>query len=136
VIPVAVLFPAEGTERKHRFGPYEIEMAMDAVPLGQNLPLIVVSHGNSSTPWVFRDLTKHLAKQGFAVALFEHPGNNRRDNRLAGTVANLENRAAPYFAGDRCRLLGPGLEESCCTYQRRLGWPFYRCLYGSDGCRR
>jgi len=92
VIPVAVLFPAEGTEREHRFGPYEIEMAMDAVPLGQNLPLIVVSHGNSSTPWVFRDLTKHLAKQGFAVALFEHPGNNRRDNRLAGTVANLENR--------------------------------------------
>jgi predicted dienelactone hydrolase len=92
VIPIAVLFPAEGVEREHRFGPYEIEMAMDAVPSGQNLPLIVVSHGTSSTPWVFRDLIKHLAKQGFAVALFEHPGNNRRDNSLAGTPANLENR--------------------------------------------
>lgn len=92
VIPISVLFPAEGTECQHRFGPYEIELAMDAVPRGQNLPLIVVSHGNSSTPWVFRDLTKYLAKVGFAVGLFEHPGNNRRDNSLAGTAANLENR--------------------------------------------
>jgi predicted dienelactone hydrolase len=92
VISIAALFPAEGTEREHRFGPYEIEMATDAVPIGQNLPMIVFSHGNSSTPWVFRDLAKHLAKLGFVVALFEHPGNNRRDNRLAGTAANLENR--------------------------------------------
>jgi predicted dienelactone hydrolase len=92
VIPISVLFAAEGTERAHRLGPYEIEIAMDAVPSGQNLPLIVVSHGNSSTPWVFRDLAKYLAKVGFAVGLFEHPGNNRRDNSLAGTAANLENR--------------------------------------------
>ena len=41
---------------------------------------------------MFRDLAKHLAKLGFAVVLFEHPGNNRRDNSLAGTAANLENR--------------------------------------------
>ena len=50
MIPIAVLFPAEGTEHGHCFGPYEIEVAKDAVPLGQDLPLIVVSHGNSSTP--------------------------------------------------------------------------------------
>ena len=92
VIPIAVLFPSAAAEREHRFGPYEIEVAMDAVPIGQNLRMIVVSHGNNSTPWVFRDLAKHLAKLGFAVALFEHPGNNRRDNSLAGTAANLENR--------------------------------------------
>lgn len=92
VIAIAVLFPAEGEERSHRFGPYEIEIAMDAVPIRQNFRMIVVSHGNNSTPWVFRDLAKHLAKLGFAVALFEHPGNNRRDNSLAGTAVNLENR--------------------------------------------
>ena len=92
MIPLAVLFPAEGNERTERFGPYEIEVAMDEAPIGQNLPVVVISHGNSSTPWVFRDLAKHLAMQGFAVALPEHPGNNRRDNSLAGTVANLENR--------------------------------------------
>ena len=33
-----------------------------------------------------------LARSGFAVALIEHPGNSRNDDRLAGTVANLENR--------------------------------------------
>jgi predicted dienelactone hydrolase len=91
-IPLAVLFPAEGVEQTQRFGPYEIEVAMDAAPIGQYLPMIVISHGNSSTPWVFRDLAKHLTMLGFAVVLPEHPGNNRRDNSLAGTVANLENR--------------------------------------------
>ena len=68
-IPLAVLFPAEGSEQTQRFGPYEIEVAMEAAPIGQNLPMIVISHGNSSTPWVFRDLAKHLARLGFAVAL-------------------------------------------------------------------
>jgi len=92
LIPLTVLFPAEGVERTEQFGPYEIEVAKDAAPIGQNLPIIVISHGNSSTPWAFRDLTKHLARLGFLVALPEHPGNNRRDNSLAGTVANLENR--------------------------------------------
>jgi predicted dienelactone hydrolase len=91
-IPLAVLFPAEGVEKTVRFGPYEIELAVGADPIGQNLSVVAISHGNSSTPWVFRDLAKHLAKAGFVVALPEHPGNNRRDNRLAGTVANLENR--------------------------------------------
>jgi predicted dienelactone hydrolase len=91
-IPLVVLFPAEGTEQTVRFGPYEIEVAMGADPIGQNLPVVAISHGNSSTPWVFRDLAKHLVKLGFLVALPEHPGDNRRDNSLAGTVANLENR--------------------------------------------
>lgn len=92
-IPLAVLFPAEGVEQTLRFGPYEIELAMGAEPIGHNLPVVAISHGNSSTPWVFRDLAKHLAKIGFVVALPEHPGNNRRDNSLAGTVQNLENRS-------------------------------------------
>jgi predicted dienelactone hydrolase len=91
-IPVALLFPAEGVEQMQRFGPYEIELAIGAEPIGQNLPVVVISHGNGSTSWVFRDLAKHLAKVGFVVALPEHPGNNRRDNSLAGTVQNLENR--------------------------------------------
>jgi predicted dienelactone hydrolase len=34
----------------------------------------------------------HLARAGFVVALPEHPGNNRSDNSLANTAANLENR--------------------------------------------
>ncbi|MCD6026160.1 MAG: hypothetical protein K0R08_679, partial [Solimicrobium sp.] len=34
----------------------------------------------------------HLARAGFVVALPEHPGNNRTDNSLEGTIANLENR--------------------------------------------
>jgi predicted dienelactone hydrolase len=110
-IPLAVLFPAEGVEQTQRFGPYEIEVAMDAAPIGRNLPVIVISHGNSSTPWVFRDLAKHLARLGFLIGLPEHPGNNRRDNSLAGTVANLKNRPRHISAAIDAVVSDPVLSE-------------------------
>ena len=65
---------------------------MDAPVDGERLPLVMLSHGNSGTPWAYRGLASHLARSGFAVGLVEHPGNSRNDNSLAGTAANLENR--------------------------------------------
>jgi predicted dienelactone hydrolase len=91
-IPLAVLYPAVAPERTLRFGPYALDLAPDAPPVGAALPLIVLSHGNGGTPWAYRDLAKHLARAGFVVALPEHPGNSRTDNRLAGTATNLANR--------------------------------------------
>jgi len=91
-IPLAVLYPAVAPERTLRFGPYALDLAPDAPPTGEALPLVVLSHGNGGTPWAYRDLAKHLARSGFVVALPEHPGNSRSDNRLAGTAANLANR--------------------------------------------
>jgi predicted dienelactone hydrolase len=91
-VPVTVLYPANDPETSVNFGPYSIEAAVDATPTLCDLPLVVLSHGNGSTPWAFRDLAKHLAKSGFAIALPEHTGNSRNDNTLAQTLANLENR--------------------------------------------
>ena len=91
-IPLALLYPAQGLEGAVRFGPYSIDAAQDAPPVGEHLPLIVVSHGNGGTPWAYRDLARLLVRSGFVVALPEHRGNSRNDNSLAGTVANLENR--------------------------------------------
>jgi predicted dienelactone hydrolase len=56
------------------------------------MPLLVLSHGTGSSPWLFRDLAAHLARARFVVALLRHPGNNRGDDALAFTIANLENR--------------------------------------------
>jgi predicted dienelactone hydrolase len=91
-IPLAVLYPASGAERSERFGPYMVDLARDAPVVGEELPLVVISHGNGGTPWAYRDLAKYLVRAGFMVALPEHPGNSRNDNSLAGTAANLENR--------------------------------------------
>ncbi len=92
--PVAawLLYRTLAKESTQRFGPYSVDLAMEGAPEGRGLPLVVVSHGTGGTPWGYRDLARFLARAGFAVALIEHPGNSRNDDRLAGTIANLENR--------------------------------------------
>ncbi|MBA2682016.1 MAG: alpha/beta fold hydrolase [Ktedonobacteraceae bacterium] len=92
MIPLVLLYPAREPERTERFGPYTLDVARDAPPIGQHLPLVIISHGNAGTPWAYRDLATHLVRAGFLVALPEHRGNSRNDNSLAGTAANLENR--------------------------------------------
>jgi predicted dienelactone hydrolase len=91
-IPVALLYPAQGAETTEHFGPYSLDVASNAAPLDGTFPLVVISHGNSGTPWAYRDMARHLVQAGFAVALPAHTGNTRNDNTLAGTAANLANR--------------------------------------------
>ena len=91
-VPIAVLYPTAAPEQAESFGPYSLEVAVDAPIAGSDLPVVVLSHGNGGTPWAYRDLAKHLATSGFAVVLPEHVGNSRNDNSLEKTAANLENR--------------------------------------------
>jgi len=91
-VPSWVLYPARGTGRVERFGPYEVPLAMGAPIEGDRLPLVAISHGNGGSPWTHRETAVHLARAGFAVTLLEHPGNSRSDNSLAFTPANLANR--------------------------------------------
>jgi predicted dienelactone hydrolase len=92
VIPLALLYPAMAPETSEHFGPYSLDVAKDAPPAAGAWPLVVISHGNSGTPWAYRQMAKHLVLAGFVVALPAHTGNTRLDNKLAGTTANLENR--------------------------------------------
>jgi len=94
IIPMALLYPARGAERSEHFGPYPLalDVAKDAPPAAGTWPLIVISHGNSGTPWAYRQMARHLVLAGFVVALPAHTGNTRLDNTLAGTAANLANR--------------------------------------------
>ncbi len=91
-VPVIALYPTSAAEQSERFGPYSLEVAVDAPIVGSDLPVVVLSHGNGGTPWGYRDLAKHLATSGFVVVLPEHIGNSRNDNSLEKTLANLENR--------------------------------------------
>jgi len=91
-VPVQILYPSRAPERLEQFGPYPLAIATDAPVEGERLPLVVISHGTGGSPWTYRGMAVHLARAGFVVALPEHPGNNRSDNSLANTAANLENR--------------------------------------------
>jgi predicted dienelactone hydrolase len=48
--------------------------------------------GSGGSHLLYRSIGAYLAKHGYVVALPEHPGNNRNDNALNGTVENLVNR--------------------------------------------
>lgn len=54
--------------------------------------LVAISHGGGGSHQLYSSIARHLAGRGFAVVLPEHPGNNRRDNSLQGTLQNLEDR--------------------------------------------
>lgn len=119
-VPLRVMYPTQAPERMQPFGPFMASLAVDAPvaspAAGTALPLIVVSHGTGSTPWLFRDLAAHLARAGFVVALVQHPGNTRGDDGLAGKAINLENRprhirlAIDALFGDE--VIGPHLARA------------------------
>jgi predicted dienelactone hydrolase len=109
-VPTAFLYPVQGEEKTEQFGPYSLEVALDAPPADGVWPLVVISHGNSGTPWAYRQLAKHLVLAGFVVALPAHTGNTRLDNSLAGTAANLANRPRHIALAIDAALADPKLQ--------------------------
>ncbi len=90
--PVLVLYPTDVPSSPVAFGPYSFDVSPDAPVAEGRFPLVVVSHGNSGSHLLYRTVAIHLARNGYVVAMLEHPGNNRNDNRLEGTYENLVNR--------------------------------------------
>ncbi|MCW2715087.1 MAG: putative lipoprotein signal peptide [Frankiales bacterium] len=86
------MYPTDVPEQVMRLGPYPMSLAADAPALGGPWPLVVVSHGSGGTPLLHRSLAASLARDGFVVALPEHPRNNRTLDDLAGTAAVLADR--------------------------------------------
>ncbi len=91
-IPVVMFYPCDTKMAPQKVGPFAFTAARDGVPALVKAPLIVMSHGNSGSPWVHRDLAMGLAAMGAFVILPEHMGNSRSDNSLEGTRQNLINR--------------------------------------------
>ena len=90
--PLIVMYPSGSPELPEKLGPFVQEMALDGPVEDGVFPLVVVSHGNGGSHLVYRTLASHLARNGFIVAMPEHPLNNRNNNALSGTAANLKNR--------------------------------------------
>ena len=92
-----LLYPTTDAAQPVRFGPYALDLAMNGAPAGEGrLPLIVVSHGSGGSPWSYRGLAGHLVREGFAVLLIEHTGNNSRDNSLGSPTGRLKVEALQH----------------------------------------
>ncbi|MPS47425.1 alpha/beta fold hydrolase [Methylobacillus sp.] len=112
--PVLVMYPTRQLSSRHAFGPYLMDVSMNAPIAGGQHPLILVSHGSGGSHLLYRTMTAHLAQHGYVVAMIEHPGNNRVDNQFMGKVENLQYRprhlrlTADALYGDA--VLGPHLQ--------------------------
>ncbi|WP_334108022.1 alpha/beta hydrolase family protein [Methylobacillus sp.] len=90
--PALVMYPTRQPAASHAFGPYVMEVRPDAPVAEGQYPLILVSHGSGGSHLLYRTITSYLARHGYIVAMIEHPGNNRLDNRFMGKVENLQYR--------------------------------------------
>jgi len=90
--PVLVQYPTRTPSKATSFGPYTMEVSPDADFMDGRFPLVVISHGNGGSHLLYRTISTYLAKNGYVVAMLEHYGNNRNNNRLENTTENLINR--------------------------------------------
>lgn len=109
--PVWVLYPTATPSSLVTFGRYQMDLSRNAPIAGGQFPCVVLSHGRGSSPLVYRSMAFHLAQNGFVVALPEHHGNNRNNNELDGTLANLEMRPRHLSLAIDTLLSAPQLRE-------------------------
>jgi len=86
---VLVQYPTKEASAPIAFGPYTMDVCINAKLLEGRFPLVIISHGNGGSHLLYRTISTHLAKNGFIVAMVEHYGNNRNNNELENTEENL-----------------------------------------------
>lgn len=77
-----------------KLGSFELTGLKNCPVLGQALPLIVISHGDSGSSIGHHDTAAALADAGFVVAAVLHPGNNFADNSRQSELSIFETRPA------------------------------------------
>ncbi len=98
-IETGLWYPAEaGIPRLTPMGAFTQNVVPDAVPRGQALPLIILSHGSGSAFWGHADTALALAGAGFIVAAPTHSGDNVRDGSGATDLAGRTRHLASVVA--------------------------------------
>jgi predicted dienelactone hydrolase len=85
-------YPCAHPSRLTSFGPYELDVSVEAPLAAGRFALVVISHGSGGSPLLYRSLSLLLARSGFIVALPKHPGNSLGDNDLAESPAIFRER--------------------------------------------
>jgi predicted dienelactone hydrolase len=84
--------PCDTQPRPVSLGPVEV-LAVKACPIaGDNLPLIVISHGHGGSSLNHHDTAEVLADAGFVVVALNHPGDNFADLSRSGDVSIMVER--------------------------------------------
>lgn len=87
--PMLVMYPTNTASTPVAFGPFSLEVAMNAPVAEGRLPLVMISHGSGGSYLAHRTLGMYLAQNGFVACMPGHPFNNRHNNELQYTVQNM-----------------------------------------------
>ena len=71
--------PCEAAPGVVTVGSFELPVTQNCPIRGENLPLVIISHGYRGTFVGHHDLAEALADAGFVVVAINHPGDNARD---------------------------------------------------------
>ena len=82
-IQAAVWYPADAEPAPMDIGLVRQVVAVDAPMTGDDLPLVVISHGNGGSFAGHVDTAQALAEAGFVVVALTHPGDNVFDQSRA-----------------------------------------------------
>jgi predicted dienelactone hydrolase len=74
------------------FGPIIVPAVRGCPVVGENLPLIVISHGHSGGSLNHHDTAEALADAGFIVVALNHPGDNFSDTSHSGDISAMIER--------------------------------------------
>jgi predicted dienelactone hydrolase len=80
-------YPCAEPPGEVRLGKFTLPGVMDCPLLGENMPLIVVSHGRGGSSIGHHDTDEVLADAGFIVAAINHPGDNFSDLSRSGELS-------------------------------------------------
>ena len=69
----------------------KVAIADAPVIAGDNLPMVIYSHGSGGLNFISSFLTEHLASEGFIVIAANHTGNTAIDNFVGSTVSQDQN---------------------------------------------
>jgi len=89
---VLVQYPTNEKSSLNNFGPYVLDVCIDANIINKKFPLVIVSHGDGGSHLLYRSISTYLVKNGYVVAMIEHFGNNRNNNDLSQSIENLQYR--------------------------------------------
>lgn len=73
-------------------GSFELAGRKNCPLAGQNLPLVLISHGDSGSSIGHHDTAAALADAGFVVAAVLHPGNNYADHSRQSDLTIFDSR--------------------------------------------
>ena len=86
-MPVTLTYPTAATSKPTAFGPFTLDVAMNAPPREAVHRLVVMSHGTGGSALPDHALARSLVLAGFVVAQPLHQGDNYQDSSRAGPAA-------------------------------------------------